>query len=301
MSADFTISTIRKNFSSFKIIGTDIHQKDWIYLSEKVDHFYQVPKASQQDFIIEIIQISEKHNVDLVLPLTDPEVDNFSAHRDLFEQKGIQIGISNKQSIGICRDKKRLYEVLRCNNHIKTVPVFTIDELQKDESKYPVIAKPRKGRSSEGIQYFSSYKALKCSNIKFSDYILQPVIEGDVYTVDVLRDHNNNIICIPRKELIRTANGAGLTVKVEVNNTLINLTKSLVEKINIIGCINIEFIFDGDYYYVMDLNPRFSAGISFSFLGGYDMVKNYVKMLAGDNIDRLETINTGIYSKKIRV
>ena len=49
----------------------------------------------------------------------------------------------------------------------------------------------------------------------------------------------------------------------------------LGKKLQILGAINAEFIFDGKQYYLMDVNPRFSAGIAFSRLAGYDIVKNH--------------------------
>src|SRR5690625_4171953 len=81
MSAGAVIKSLRINFPNSFIVGTDIHQKEWLYLSEKVDVFYKVPKAADKDFVSSINNILNEQAIDFILPLTDPEVDVLSENR----------------------------------------------------------------------------------------------------------------------------------------------------------------------------------------------------------------------------
>ena len=46
-----------------------------------------------------------------------------------------------------------------------------------------------------------------------------------------------------------------------------------------------EFIGQNHKYYLIDINPRFSAGVAFSVLAGYDMINNHMNCFVGGNID----------------
>ena len=115
--------------------------------------------------------------------------------------------------------------------------------------------------------------------------IIQKKIVGSVFTVDVVRQANSGkTIVIPRKELLRTANGAGLTIQLSNDEKLKQLVCYIAEKLGINGCVNMEFISVNGAYYLIDLNPRFSAGIAFSVLTGNDLVDYHVSCFVGDNV-----------------
>lgn len=70
---------------------------------------------------------------------------------------------------------------------------------------------------------------------------------------------------IPREELLRTKNGAGTTVRIVPDSDLMQMASYIGKKLNVRGCINMEFIRSKDStYYLIDINPRFSAGVAFS-------------------------------------
>ncbi len=69
---------------------------------------------------------------------------------------------------------------------------------------------------------------------------------------------------------------------------LLELCKKISELLNIRGCVNIEFIeTDKKIYHVLECNVRFSAGISFSHMAGYNFVKNHLYSFAGIKSDEL--------------
>ena len=71
----------------------------------------------------------------------------------------------------------------------------------------------------------------------------------------------------------------------------------ITEKLSIVGCINIEFIKFEGVYYLMDVNPRFSAGIAFSILAGYDVVKNHLNCFIGTEIQFFNDFDELIMTK----
>jgi carbamoyl-phosphate synthase large subunit len=297
MSAEAVITSLRKS-STNKIIGFDIYPKEWIATSKLVDFCYQVPLAQDPKYIETILEICALNKVDFLISLTDPEIDVLSIHSQNFKNKEINLCLPHPQSTEIVRDKFRVFNFFKQSDEVLVIPTF--DNLNKiDINKYKsIIAKPRKGRSSEGIIKSSNIENLQHSICKAKDYIFQPIIDGTCITVDTIRDEFNNHVSVSRKELLRTINGAGIVIELFRDKKLENTVNKITDSLDIRGCINIEFILHENKYFLMDINPRFSAGIGFSIIAGYNFIKNHLKCFQGIPIDKNILYHTQILSKR---
>ena len=259
------------------VVGCDIYDYNWLAQSRECDAFYQAPYATEEQRYVEfLLDISEKESVDFIIPLTDLEVDVLNKHRAPFVEKGIIVCIQSPDCLCVVRNKYNLFRQFADDSIVK-VPMTVLANSRIDAVipfSYPVIAKPTKGRSSEGLCTICTEDELQQFLKRHSDYINQEKIEGSVYTVDYVRDNKGNDNSVIREELLRTKNGAGTTVRL-LNDELLRETSSYIgEKLNVCGCVNMEFIHgkaEGQYY-LIDINPRFSAGIAFTIMAGYDVV-----------------------------
>lgn len=294
ISADAVITSLRTSFPGCEIIGTDIHPKEWLYISQKVDRFYTIPRATDSDFIPSLNSILREHSIDFILPLTDPEVDILSANRRMLDPKNALLALPKDEVIKKCRNKDSFSKMFRQIRGINTIESFTKDKLQKREYSFPLVAKLKKGRSSERLRYINSEMEFSAID---DNFIIQPFIQGDIITVDFVKDDFGNIVCLPRKELIRSANGAGLTAEIYQDKVIEKLITKITDVLDIRGCMNIEFILKDGSYYLMDINPRFSAGIGFSVLGGYDFIRNHIHVYQGKEIEPFEGPEKMIVSK----
>jgi carbamoyl-phosphate synthase large subunit len=293
MSAPIVLELLSKIGNS-RIVGTDIYPEQWQGNKSFLSKFYQVPKAIDENYIDEILRICIKNQVKFIIPLTDPEVDVLSENRELFEAENIILCISDKNAISKCRDKSMVETLFK-----KSGKVPVIESLSFENMKYPVIAKPKKGRSSEGLFLLKNERQL--SLVDVDNYIFQPYIKGCIFTVDIIRDKKGNCVSMSRQELTRTSNGAGITVEIKKNDLLEQFAKTIANELNTLGCVNIEFIFDGYTYYLMDINPRFSAGIGFSCIAGYDFITNHLKCFQDDVIAESNDIREGILSRESQI
>lgn len=288
-SSDIVIKNLKK--IGFKTIGCDIYPREWIADALSVSSFYQVPKVLDEvDYLESIDHICKEENITHILPSTDIEVDFFNKYRDFFERKSIIICISSAKTLEVCRNKKK-QQMFIDNNvpTIMTIPTTVLDSVERAPYPFPMICKPFDGRSSQGVRYLytkEDWDAVKAvSNTE--KYIVQPVIKGRIITVDIVRQKDGSkIIAVPRAELLRTLNGAGISVKVYSDEKLEEDCKKLAEALDIVGCVNFEFIHahDGNYYYV-ECNPRFSGGVEFSCIAGYDCIGNHIRSFENQNID----------------
>lgn len=269
------------------VIGTDIYLKEWQTNLQFVQKFVRVPRFNKNNFTSELLNICKKNKIEYIFPLTDSEIDILNENRKLFESNKIILCMSCYETISQVRDKSKI----RSN-----IPNFSIEELS-NKSIYPIIAKPKKGRSSEGKFLIENEKQLSIIKNK-KKYIFQKFIDGKIITVDIVRDKNGNIVCMARKEHIRTSNGAGIVVEIFKDKELERIAFEIVAKYNILGCVNIEFLYSGDKYYLMDINPRFSAGIGFSCAAGYNFVENHLRCFQEKQIMPLKKIKLSIQYRR---
>lgn len=289
-SADIVIKNLHKN--GYNVIGCDIYQKEWLADSENVDKFYKAPYASAEDDYINFIKdLCLRENINYIFPLTDVEIDVFNVNRTWFELNNIQICISSKDTIDLCRDKMKMADFLKdkCADIINVIPTYTIFSRNEIQNRVPLICKPKDGRSSQGITYIKSNDDwnVLLNKKDAENYIVQPFIPGNIVTVDVVRQNDEMCIAIPRRELLRTLNGAGTSVYVFNDEKLEHDCVSLANMLNIVGCVNFEFIENeqGEYYFI-ECNPRFSGGVEFSCIAGYDCITNHLRVFTNMDIDK---------------
>lgn len=288
-STDIAIKEIHK--LNFEIVGCDIYNKEWVVDASNVDYFEKAPLAIKEEEYIEFIkQLCKKYTIKYIIPTTDIEVDVLCKYKEQFKNEGVYICISNCNVIKLCRSKIQLPNRLKhiCpDNLIKTQ---LLSEVEEKNIKFPIIIKPINGRSSQGIQRIYNEKQFNyytniCENKK--DMIVQPIIEGTVVTVDVVADLKNDIaIAVPRREFLRTGNGAGTTVQVFHDDELIKLSIKIAKELKINGAINMEFIESADkQYYFLEINPRFSGGVEFTNIAGYNIITNHLRCFMDKKIE----------------
>ena len=288
-SADAVIKSLKAH--GLRVLGCDIFPKEWVVDAYSVDMFFQVPRGTEGDTYIDALkEICTREGVNYILPLTDAEIDTLNQNREWFRDNGIQLCFSPKETIDVCRDKYRTYQCLKqMDLGVHVIPTaFAADYTEELFPGYPVICKPFNGRSSQGVRRLFSRKELMAflSEIDLHEYIIQPLIKGSIVTVDVVRNPDSGkVVCVPRKELLRTLSGAGTSVHVFHDDALLSECAKIAKRLGICGCVNYEFVqaVDGTYHF-LECNPRFSGGIEFSCMTGYDFIWAHLNCFSGQDI-----------------
>ncbi|MDK2967354.1 ATP-grasp domain-containing protein [Lacrimispora sp.] len=287
-SADIVIKNLIE--LGLKVIGCDIYPAEWIADSSNVSVFYQVPLATQEgEYIEEILTICRKEAADGLIVLTDAEVDVWNRNRNKLEEAGVTLCLSPEETITVCRDKMKFYEFLSERGIGNPIPTARLDSMTPESIPYPAVVKPYNGRSSQGLCYLHSQEETKrfLAGCEAVNYVVQPFYKGNVITVDVVRQADpERSAAVCRRELLRTLNGAGTSVMVFSSPVLEELCKESARALGITGCVNFEFIEGEDgTYSMLECNPRFSGGVEFSCMAGYDFVSNHVRCFMEEEID----------------
>lgn len=283
MSAKCAISRLKEE--GHFVVGCDIYPGEWHYETKLCDAFVQAPYATKEgEYVQFLIDTCHKFELGYIIPLTDLEIDVINRQRIKIEDLGIVLCMQSSEVLEIARDKYKLSKVCKQDSNIPYIRTCLLSELPADFI-FPCIAKPYNGRSSEGL-IRNAYKEQLLAIQNKDVYIIQEQLEGRVFCADYCRSAESGADCaVPRQELLRTSNGAGLTVQTVSSESLIKLVSYIGKKLNINGCVNMEFILNDGKYYLIDINPRFSAGVAFSVKSGYDMIVNHIRCFCGQIVD----------------
>lgn len=310
--------------AEMRVVGCDIYPAEWVVNSQDVDVFYKAPYATDRGNYRNFLkELCKKEQADVLIPLTDVEIDVLQEWRtefsEDFKELGAEVWISDVDAIRLCRNKEKMETFLRERKLCRTIPGVRLPELEalldrgglpaefwKTEHegqlsgfaalRFPLVAKPFDGRSSQGLKILESESDIRfllnhCSEERKQQYLVQPKIGGTVITVDVVRNpETKQTFCLPRRELLRTLNGAGTSVCVFRSELLEQQCRDIAEAVGIRGCVNMEFIEadrDAREYYFLECNPRFAGGVAFSGAAGYDMVKNHIRCFTGEKLEEM--------------
>ena len=273
-ASDCVIKSLKE--MNHRVFGCDTNPKKWIVAAKDCESFYRVPLSKEErKYINMILDICCREKIDFLFPLTDVEVDVLNRYRNEFNAIDCKLCIQSNDCLSVARNKWNMYKLFQKETEFKVPATILFDNYCDENIKFPCVLKPIDGRSSEGLLYLSDKEDLDSLKLKSNENcILQEYIEGAIYTVDYVRDSFSNDFSIVREELLRTKNGAGTTVRIGMNDTLARCASIIGRRLGIIGAVNFEFVFNNDQYYLIDINPRFSAGVAFSGFVGYDIIRS---------------------------
>lgn len=272
------ISQLRGS-GNYHIIGGDIFLKNQVATSKDVDEFFTFPSAIQDldGYIDFVVDFCREHKVSYYFATIDEEIVNISSHRARFEEIGVKLCIPNHDLIMICHYKNRF-----CQWIDEYLPELSIRQYPHfaDVSEYPVFMKPVEGRGSIGCRKVASREeaeGLLNNGLKERDYLIQEYQDGEIITVDLVRNaKTGQMQQIQRIEHLRNSSGCGIAVEIIDHPTLRDLCCRLMEKLDLNGVVNMEVFHkqtvEGDRFSVIEINPRFGAGTSFTCLAGCDIV-----------------------------
>lgn len=273
-----------------RTVACDMHPKAWVANASRADAFYRSPPAADAEAYLRFLRtVCVREQVDFLVPLTDPEIDVLNRNRAWFAERRVCLCIPGEEAVDRCRSKYRAMQLVPETGAVRPIPTKWFLECHAASLRFPVVCKPVDGRSSRGMRIVRSEREwqIAAETVGRERYVVQPYIDGVNVTADVIRQaEGKRTVVLLRQEWLRTANGAGLSVQIFADAALQSACTVLADALGVTGCVNFEFIrhVDGGYYF-LECNPRFSGGVEFSCMAGYDCVRNHLRCFAGQEID----------------
>ena len=226
---------------------------------------------------------------------------------DILREKGIPTLSTSAETQMICFDKSRTYRFLSENSFPCPPSLYVHHELFWSErgrkeikenvyrdyifSKvcdmdFPVVIKDTVGLSSYGMEVAVSYKEtlhyLKQGRTK-SDRLVEKYISGLHFGSEIYGTPGNYFVTDP---FIFSLNRFGITspkLSVKIGpvsskrfktDELKIMLRTLAEKLQIQGCAQVDLVFDGEKWFIIEINPRLSGLTeSYSLAYGKDILE----------------------------
>ena len=155
----------------------------------------RVPRCDRTEFIDELLRVCLRHEVDLVVPTIDPELEPLSAQAGRFGEIGVALAVAAPEVVRLARDKLRTAHFL-ASRGLPAPRSGRLDEVMADPAAWPwpLMIKPRAGSSSVGIRILSLPDQL--AELGGSpEYLAQELLRGDEYTVNMFFDRSGRLRC----------------------------------------------------------------------------------------------------------
>jgi carbamoyl-phosphate synthase large subunit len=258
------------------------------------DRAYRVPMSSEPEYVDEILAICEAERIRLVVPTIDDELGVFAAASDAFATAGITLACSPERANTICNDKFTTCEHLRQAG----VPaaVTYLGSAVPEDVALPLFIKPRSGRGAVGAYPIKSRRELDFFLGYVAEPVVQEMLEGPEFTIDVLCDFQGRPQSIVPRERVVIRSGVtdrGRTVK---DDRLFDLARAACEAITFHGPINIQCRMRQGSPVIFEINPRFSGGIALTIQAGADFPDMLVRLALGRHVEpRIGEFRDGLW------
>tara|TARA_B100001059_G_C17814891_1_gene574540 strand:+ start:288 stop:1241 length:954 start_codon:yes stop_codon:yes gene_type:complete len=271
---------LKSNFIN-KLHGIDISNKNagqFVY-----PNFSLGVSVKHPDFLKNLELFINKYDIDLVIPISEPELRFFSEQSILDKIGNAKMIIASRLSLEIGFDKFKTAEFLK-NQNLPFPETFLANRsINKD--KFPVILKSRTGSGSKDIHRINSMEEFLFHTKKgINDYIVQEFIndKNGEFTCGLYRSRKGEIrILIFKRELTGGYSGYGEIIE---NNEINSLLETLAVKLNLIGSINVQLRINDNILKIFEINPRFSSTVLFRHLFGFKDLEWSIKDLYGEKL-----------------
>jgi len=231
--------------------------------------FIKLPKCNDSNYIKELKNLSSKLKIKVIIPTIDTELLILSKNKKEFEKIGINIIISDYSFVNFSNNKVKTYNLFKKIN-IRYPKLYNFNNI-----KFPVILKPIRGSSSEGIVKIYSSNDLSKNMLKDKNVIYQKLIRNHKeYTIDLYYDRQSELVSMIARERLDIRNGEVIKSK-----TNFKITKKIWKYFSYLsgahGPITIQIFYDErrNSLFGIEINPRLGGGYTLSYKCGLNVPK----------------------------
>lgn len=309
---------------NIRLVAADMSDDPTIL--QMMDVLYQVPRATDPNYIDVLLEVCEKEKVDVIIPIMSAELPELVKNKDRFANVGTIVSVSDMDSILIANNKLRLYEFMKKNG--MKVPRFcsvhNVEELddafafcgypqnavcikatELSGSRGIRIIDPQKTRfdilfSEKPNSFYISYEELKIilnEREIMPEMMVMEALDGKEFSVDLLADHGKVLYMAARESNVITAS-IPLEATLFHEEKAYEICREIIKALSFDGNADFDFRYDKDGNPVlMEINPRVAATMAIFKAGGMNLPYLRIKQLLGEELPEIE-IKTGVKMKR---
>lgn len=306
-----TCKAIKENGERpIRLIGADMNRDDTIL--QMCDAYYQVPRGNDPKYVEVLLEICQKEQVDVVIPIMSVELEVLAANQARFREIGTTVSVSSLDSLKIANNKLALFAYLKqqglpCPQYI---PVNSVEDVDKAVAAIgcPVVFKTNEGSGSRGMRIIDPRKSRfdilfhEKPNSCYTtlDEFKQTLREGDMpqmhameylpgeeYTVDLLAENGVVKYAMCRRGL-NVQSSIILDGIVEDEPEITSMCAAVAQRLKLTGNIGFDLKkrANGEAV-IMECNPRATAGVSEFAASGVNLLYLCIKQCLGEELPQI--------------
>lgn len=253
---------LRENRPDLRLIGVDVHAQHGGHLF--VDQFALVPSASAPDYVDAIKAIVSKHSVDVVIPMSEPELGATRPFSELAH--GVKWITAGERVVGAGLDK---LETMRALTGLGVPVPWTRPVSEGRPVAYPCILKNRSGSGSRAVFTVSNDEDVDYLVKRYPDAIFQELLEpaDREVTCAVYRRRDGEVASLLM--LRRLTGGFTGWAKIIKDEETSRMCEVIAQGLDLRGSMNIQLRLTDKGPRVFEINPRFSSTVLMRHRLGY--------------------------------
>ena len=293
------INSCRLSGLPLKTIGLGTNA--FAYGAYACDAFDYTPTIYAPYFVEKLIEKCLEHQIDLLIPGRDDEAHIYAQNRSRFADAGIKIIAAGEELIELCRDKERMSRDL---NPVVDVFVECYDKgslpeiIRSGAAEFPLIAKPRSGFASRGVQIIRSEADFgKITEDHIVQELALPVPSDpnyEFYIKQIAQNKNPQVseisiqvVLSEEGELLgkmasynKLANGVPIEIVPYEDDHVWEVVDKLMpifKEKGLVGPLNIQGRMTGKGLKIFEMNPRFTGITGLRALMGFNEVEACIR------------------------
>jgi carbamoyl-phosphate synthase large subunit len=262
--------------SEVRLLGADIYPdavgQAWC------DQFTVAPLTSDPSYRTWLQRLMSDHNVDLIIPGIEQDMDYFHDHREVVATWPTKVVLNTAPLVSLARDKWLMDEELRGLRE-----PCRIESLDHGSFEYlghqlgvPFLLKPRRGYASKGIVKVADEATFALHSAGLGDHLIAQRIVGSddqEYTVSMFGDGTGAVLALSALQRKLAADGSTGKATSRPLSELPGLDQAvtrLAAHFKPEGPTNLQFRRVHDDWKLLEINPRISSSTSIRSAFGYN-------------------------------
>lgn len=256
-----------------------------------------MPRHSAPEYVPSLVEICRREQVNLIIPLIDPDIPLLAANRHEIEAIGARLAVVPAEAAQTISDKWETYNFFS-RLGVKTPRSWLPEHLDFAALQYPLFIKPRGGSAAQNTFKVESEAHLRF----FLDYVPQPIIQeylpGAEITNDVVCGLDGEVLSVVSRRRIEVRWGEvakGVTI---CDAGIVESCAEIARALPAVGPITVQCMLRGDEPYFTEINARFGGGAPLGFAAGADSIGLLLARVAGIEMDAPPLVGSsraGIY------
>lgn len=245
-----------------------------------VDQFWNCAPLDKLQFS-DIFEFCRDNRIKGIIPTRNADLSFYSNHLKEFQEEGIQVMVSDPDTVETCLDKKRFAEKL-LKERLPAIPTaLTIEEI--DGTSYVVKERFGAGALQIGLK-LTREEAIKHAKT-LENPVFQPYIAGIEWSVDLYVSLQGKVMgCVARQRNTVIGGESQITTTAHYPS-LEMLCSTVAQRLDIRGHAVLQVIEDtSGQFRIIECNPRFGGASTASIAVGLDSFYWFLLECGGQNV-----------------